>query len=229
MRTFVRSSMIPVALSAVVLAACGRHSAPAHQTMSDDLKRDLDQVAGSGLDLASQQKSAAFPLTEIAPTSSPAPSHFLKKASGPKAIASKHPTVKAAPEPVVAEKVDEPKTEVVAQAPSPNVEPAPDPNAPAVPRPSPIPIDPGAGQGTNGRDGGGRSPGASDGGSILGGIFGVIIRGGVVDGDHCDPRSDGRGRGRGPYGSGRVYGPGGVYMPGTPGQIPSRAGGGIRF
>ena len=225
MRTFLRTSMIPVALSALVLAACGRHSAPTNQAMSDDLKRDLDQVSGSGLDLASQQKSAAFPLTEIAPTSSPAPSHSLKKAAGPKAVASKHPTVKAAPEPVVAEQAEEkPQTQVVAQAPSPNAEPAPDPNAPAVPRPSPIPVDPGAGQGTSGRDGGGRTPGASDGGSILGGIFGVIIRGGVVDGDHCDPRSDGRyphGR-RGPYGRNLPQDPGISLPPGIPNRFPLR-------
>jgi hypothetical protein len=212
--------MIPVALSAVVLAACGRHSAPGNQAMSDDLKHDLDQVASSGLDLASQQKSASFPLTEIAPSSSPAPSHTLKKAAGPKAVASKKPTVKAAPEPVVAEKVEEPQTQVAVQTPAPTVEPAPDPSAPAVPRPSPVPIDPNAGQGTNGRDGGGRSPGAGDGGgSILGGIFGVIIRGGVVDGDHCDPRTDGRGRGRGGYGRPPLD-PGMNFPPGVPSRIP---------
>jgi hypothetical protein len=216
-RTFLRSSMIPVALSAVVLAACGRHSTPTKQAMSDDLQRDLDQVAGSGLDLASQQKSAAFPLTEIAPSSAPAPSHSLRRASGPKAVASKRRTVKSAPAPEVAQKVEEAQTEVTAEAPSPTTAPEPEPNAPAVPRPSPVPVDPSGGVGTGGRDGGGRSPGAGDGGSILGGIFGVIIRGAIGDGDHCDPRTDGRGRGRNhpPY-------EGVPLPPGLPQRIPSR-------
>jgi outer membrane biosynthesis protein TonB len=211
--------MIPVVMSAVALAACGRHSAPANQAMSDDLKHDLDQVAGQGLDLASEQKSAAFPLTETAPKSAPAPSHSLKRAPGPKAVASKKPTVKAAPEPVVAENTEKPQAEApAAPAPSPTVAQTPDPSAPAVPRPSPIPVDPNAGAGASGRDGGGRSTGTSDGGSILGGIFGVIIRGGIGDGDHCDPRTDGRRRGRG-----------GVYIPpqrdpgiGLPPGIPTR-------
>jgi hypothetical protein len=211
--------MIPVALSAVVLAACGRHSTSTNQAMSDDLKRDLDQVAGGGLDLASQQKSAAFPLTEIAPHSAPAPSHSLRKASGPKAVASKNPTVKSAAAPEVAQKVDEPKaTEVTAQASSPTTAPEPEPNAPAVPRPSPVPVDPNGGVGAGGHDGGGRTAGSGDGGSILGGIFGVIIRGAIGDGDHCDPRTDGRGRGRNypPYG--------GIPLPpGVPNsRIPSR-------
>lgn len=221
---FARTSMIPVALSAVVLAACGRHSAPTNQAMSDDLKHDLDQVAGTSLDLASQQKSASFPLTEIAPTSSPAPSHHLRKASGPKAVASKHPTVKATPEPVVAEQ-EQPQTQTVAQTPSPTTAPAPDPSAPpAVPRPSPIPVDPNGGAGAQGRDGGGRSPGAGDGGgSVLGGIFGVIIRGAIGDGDHCDPRTDGRHGRRG----GGVYN--GGYPPNHPGQIPTRMPGRIPF
>lgn len=211
--------MIPAVLSAVVLAACGRHSAPTNHAMSDDLKHDLDQASATGLNLASQQKSAAFPLTEIGQTSAPAPARTLRKASGPKAVASKHPTVKAAPEPVVAEKVDEPQAEVMAQAPAPTTVAAPDPTAPAVPRPSPVPVDPNAGAGANGRDGGGRNPGAGDGGgSILGGIFGVIIRGGIGDGDHCDPRTDGRGRGnRGGYDP--IYGP--HPLPGgTPRRIP---------
>jgi hypothetical protein len=213
--------MIPVVMSAVVLAACGRHSAPTNQAMSDDLKHDLDQVAGQGLDLASQQKSAAFPLTETAPTSSPAPSHSLRKAPGPKAVASKKPTVKAAPAPVVAENTENVKAEApAAPAPAPTVQQAPDPSAPAVPRPSPIPVDPNAGSGASGGDGGGRSTGAGDGGSVLGGIFGVIIRGAIGDGDHCDPRTDGR------RGHGGVYGRGGVYG-GTYPAVPARIPGGI--
>lgn len=219
MRTFLRTSMIPVALSAVVLAGCGRHSTPSTPAMSADLKADLDQVAGNGLDLASDQKSASFPLTEIAPKSSPAPTHSLRRAPGPKAVASKHPTVNAAPAPVVAENVDQPQTQVAqapAPAPSPTVEQTPDPSAPAVPRPSPV--DPNAGAGASGQEGAGRSPGAGNGsgiGAVLGGIFGVIIRGGVVDGDNCDPRSEGRVHRRPPYGGGGRFG----IPENTPGRV----------
>jgi hypothetical protein len=171
--------------------------------MSDDLKRDLQLASSSSLDLASQQAAASFPLTEVPISSSPSPTKALKKAtSGPKAVRSKHPTVKATPEPTVVANADDPQTEVMQKAPSPTTEQVPDPSAPAVPRPSPTPTIPNGGEGAHGHDGdgpnagaggGGRGPSTGDGiGGIIGGIFGAILRGGVVDGDHCDPRSEGR-------------------------------------
>jgi hypothetical protein len=190
--------MLAVGLSAVVLAACGKNGASPDRAMSDDLKRDLQLASSSSLDLASQQASKGFALTEIGQSSAPSPSLTVKKGAGPKAVKSKTPTVKAAPAATVDAKAEEPTVEVMAQAPSPTTEPTPDPTAPAVPRPSPTPIDPNGGEGARGQNGGGTNPGAGDGGgSILGGIFGAIIRGGVVDGDHCDPRTDRRPWGRG--------------------------------
>jgi hypothetical protein len=215
-RTILKSSMVAVAMSAVVLAACGRQNAPKNRAMNDDLKRDLAMAASSGLDLASEQKSASFPITEVAQSSAPSPSTALRKGAGSKATRSKHPTVKASPEASVVQKAEEPEVEVMAQAPSPTTEAAPDPTAPAVPRPSPVPVDPNGGQGAHGQNGGGPSQGAGDGGgSILGGIFGVIIRGGVVDGDHCDPRTDRRRPGR--------------YPPETFPNTPHPRGGGVIF
>jgi hypothetical protein len=187
--------MFAVGLSAVVVAACGRNSAPANRAMSDDLKRDLQLATTSGLDLASQQRAASFPLTEIPQASAPSPTPTLRKGAGPKAVRSKHPTLKASPEPTVVANAEEPQTEVMQKDPSPTTEPTPDPTAPAVPRPSPMPTNPDGGEGAHGHGGGGSRPGANDGG-VLGTIFGVILRGGIGDGDHCDPRSDGRGRGR---------------------------------
>lgn len=226
MRTVLRSSMFAVAMSAVVVAACGRNGTPAKRAMSDDLKRDLQLASSSGLDLASQQAASSFPLTEIPTSPAPSPSKALKKAtSGPKAVRSKHPTVKARPEPSVVANAEEPETEVTQKAPSPTTEQVPDPSAPAVPRPSPTPTNPNGGEGAHGHDGGGPNPGAGNGGgrspgtgdgigSIIGGIFGAILRGGVVDGDHCDPRSDGRGRrGRFPQNPGTVIrGGGGIIF-----------------
>ena len=193
MRTVMRASMLAVGLSAVVLAACGKNGASPNRAMNDDLKRDLQLASSSGLDLASQQASKGFALTEIAKSSAPSPSPTVKKGPGPKAVRSKTPTVKAAPDASIESKAEEPTTEVMAQAPSPTTEQTPDPMAPAVPRPSPTPIDPNGGEGASGRNGGGPNPGAGGGGgSVLGGIFGTILRGGVVDGDHCDPRTVGR-------------------------------------
>ena len=185
--------MLAVGLSAVVLAACGKNGASPNRAMNDDLKRDLQLASSSSLDLASQQASKSFALTEIPQSSAPSPAPTVKKGAGPKAVKSKTPTVKAAPEATIEAKAEEPTTEVMAQAPSPTTEPTPDPMAPAVPRPSPTPIDPNGGEGARGRNGGGPNPGTGDGGgSVLGGIFGTILRGGVIDGDHCDPRRDGR-------------------------------------
>jgi hypothetical protein len=192
--------MLAVGLAALALAACGKNGASPNRAMSDDLKRDLQLASSSSLDLASQQASKSFALTEIGQSSAPSPSLVVKKGAGPKAVKSKTPTVKAAPAEIVDTKAEEPTVAVMAQAPSPTTEPTPDPTAPAVPRPSPTPIDPNGGEGAHGQNGGGNNPGAGDGGgSILGGIFGAIIRGGVVDGDHCDPRTDRRPRHGGSY------------------------------
>lgn len=185
--------MLAVGLSAVVLAACGKNGASPNRAMNDELKRDLQLASSSGLDLASQQAAKGFALTEIAKSSAPSPAPTVKKGAGPKAVRSKTPTVKAAPDASIESKAEEPTTEVMVQAPSPTTEQTPDPMAPAVPRPSPTPINPNGGEGASGRNGGGPNPGAGDGGgSVLGGIFGAILRGGVVDGDHCDPRTDRR-------------------------------------
>ena len=213
--------MLAFGLSAVVLAACGKNGGSPNRAMSDDLKKDLQLASSSGLDLASQQASKGFALTEIAQSSAPSPAPNVKKAAGPKAVKSKTPTVKAAPDNSIESKAAEPTAEVMAQAPSPTTVPAPDPMAPAVPRPSPTPIDASAGEGARGQNGGGPTPGAGDGGgggSVLGGIFGTILRGGVVDGDHCDPRTDGRRRGRPTYGGPSTF-PNNPY---PPSRIPSR-------
>lgn len=197
MRKYLRSSMFAVGFTAVVVGACGRSGKAADRTMSDDLKRDLQLASSTSLDLASHQSSASFPLTEIPISSTPAPSKTLKRAAGPKAVKARKPTVKARPEPTVVANAEEPQTEISQKAPSPTTESAPDPSAPAVPRPSPVPTDPNGGEGAHGQNGGGQNPGSGNGvGAVLGGIFGVILRGGVVDGDHCDPRSEGRGRRR---------------------------------
>jgi len=212
--------MIAVGLSTVVLAACGRNSPPTDRAMSADLKRDLQLATTSGLDLASQQRAKAFPLTEIPQSSSPSPVPALKKASGPKAVRSKHPTVKASPEASVVANAEDPQTEVMQKEPSPTTEPMPDPAAPAVPRPSPTPTDPSGGEGAHGHGGGGSNRGVSDAGSVLGGIFGVILRGAIGDEDHCDPRRDGTVRGRPRTRTSGQYPGGAILRPTVPSRRP---------
>jgi hypothetical protein len=215
--------MLAVGLSAVALAACGRNGSPT-RTMTDDLKRDLQAASTSDLNLASQQAGKNFALTEIGEQSTPAPAKVLRRAAGPKAVHSKTPTVKAAPENTVAAEASQSTTQSVAQAPSPEPAPTSEAPAPAVPRPSPTPVNPNAGQGAPGRDGGGSSAGDGGGGGIgavLGGIFGAVIRGGVVDGDHCDPRSEGRHGRHGPYGNPSGYPPYPMPYPrGIPNRLP---------
>jgi len=94
--------MIAAGLSAVVLAACGKNGASPNRAMNDDLKRDLQLASSSSLDLASQQASKGFALTEIAQSSAPSPSLTVKKGAGPKAVKSRTPTVKAAPDASIA-------------------------------------------------------------------------------------------------------------------------------
>ena len=102
MRTSSRLALLPVALTAMALAACGKASAPSDGAMSDDLKRDLQLASAASLDLASKQGAAAYPLTEVRANSAPAPTTVLKRGAGPKAVRSRTPTVKATPEPTAA-------------------------------------------------------------------------------------------------------------------------------
>jgi type II secretory pathway pseudopilin PulG len=205
MRKSVKWVAIPMAVvgvaSAVAVGKFARSSKPA-----DQFSADLQNAQAAGLDLAQAQGSKKYALTEIAPDSKPQPAKTLKKSNGPKAIRSKTPSVKAAPEPVAAQAVEDiPQTQTTETA------------APT-PAPVPVPVTPTPVPQTGQSDGpilaGGTARGRTGdgGGGILGGIFGAIIRGGVVgDGDNCDPRPSSGGR----RGDRPVYGGGGIGGMGT--------------
>jgi hypothetical protein len=212
---------IPVAVlgvaAAITIAKFGPSAKPA-----DKFADDLQRAQAAGLDLAQAQGANKYALTEIAPESKPQPSKSLKSGSGPKAVRSKSPTVKAAPEPVAAEVAEDiPEVQVIqtAAAPTPAVI-----NVPAVPRPVPQTA-PGSGS-----DQGPILAGGTGGGIGMGGIFGAIIRGGGVDGDNCDPRPNARPPMRTPVYSGNPSGVGRSPIgarPGTPtGPVGSRRRGG---
>ena len=185
--------------TAVVAIACGKGKTPTSSDMSADLKRDLQ--------LASQTQNIQISPDELSPQSKKELAVRPKAApQGPKVVRTKHPTVKASPKPVeVAEIPTEvPQVQVMAAAPAPSETPTPD--APPMARPAPVPAQtyPSAGQ----------IPSNAGAGSVIGAIFGAVIRGGVVgDDDHCDPRTTRRGH---PIGGGQIYGrpTGGYPIPG---------------
>jgi hypothetical protein len=152
--------------------------------MGDDLKRDLQ--------LATQAQHIQISPDEIAPKSHQDLAMKPKKAlNGPKVIRSDKPTVKASAMPVQAAEIpaEIPQVQVVASSPTPSEGPSAD-AAPPLARPSAVPASayPANGSGTG-------SSGV--GGGILSGVFGAVLRGGIVGGDddHCDPRHvPGRGR-----------------------------------
>ena len=187
MRKAIQWSMVAVAVAA---AACSKADSRPPTAMTDDLKRDLQ--------LASHTKDIQISPDEVAPKAHQELAVRPKKApDGPKVMRSEHPTVKASATPTeIAEiKTDIPQVQVMASAPAPSETPSSD--APPLARPSPVPA-----QGYPGAE---PIP-ASNTGSILGGIAGAVIRGGMIgDDDHCDPR-------RGPRPMGGVYG-GGILRP----------------
>ena len=200
---------IPVAVVGVAIAiAIAKYGTGTKPT--DKFASDLQQAQAVGLDLAQAQGATKYALTEIAPDSKPTPSKAVKQGNGTKAIRSKSPTVKAAPEPVAAEVVDNiPDVQVMQTAAAPT--PA-EVNAPAVPRPVPQTM-PDQGPVLAGGTGRGTGRTGTDGGTGWGGIFGAILRGGVVDGDNCDPRGGARRPAGRPVYTPNPHGMSGATMP----------------
>jgi hypothetical protein len=189
-----------LASTALVAVACGKDNTSSRSAMSDDLKRDLK--------LASQTQNIQISPDEVAPQSHQELALKPKRApNGPKVIRTQHPTVKASATPVETAEIptNVPQVQVMASAPSPSETPTPD--APPMARPAPVPA--------QSYPSTGRIPAQGSGGmgGVLGGIFGAVIRGGVGDDDHCDPRG-GR-RGGHPIGGDVIYGGGTIPMGGN--------------
>ena len=159
---------------------------------SDDFAKELEKADAAGIQLAQHQASKSFSLSETVPEAKPETKAVTKRATnGKKAVRSKTPTVKAAPENVAADVVEEiPDLTVVAQSTGPSHTEA---AVPVTTEPSPATTPaPAQDQGPILRGGNGTGTGRTGGGTnignVLGGIFGSVIRGGGVDGDNCDPR-----------------------------------------
>lgn len=196
----------------------------------DSFAEELKQAEAAGIQLAQTQSATQFALSETIPEAKPEASPVIKRGSGPKAVRSNTPTVKAAPVPIAADVVEEvPDLTVMQNSSAPTEAEAP---APSIPRPTPV-TEPAPSQddGAILRGGNGTGTGRTGTGNGGGwGIFGVVIRGGGVDGDNCDPRPRGN---RPPrttpvYGGGApVYGgnPNGPMGSGRTGQSTIRGGG----
>ena len=176
-----RTRLVLIGAAGLIVAACSGKS----KTMSDDLKKDLDLASSSdGITLAGSGSKGSQVVSAIERTTPPAP----KRVAQSQRVVRHKPAPKAPPAPVEAQAGDV-SDEVEAQPVA--VAPAPTESAPtASPRPHPIEMPSGSGVQV-GRGGG------SNTGAVLGGIISVVLRGGGVDGDECDPRTDGR-RGRVP-------------------------------
>ena len=193
--------------TAIVALACGKSKSNT-TALNDDLKRDLQ--------LATQSQSIQISPDEISPRSHQEMALKPKKApDGPRTIRSDHPTRRASATPVEQAdvKAQLPPAQVMATtATSPTPSEIPSPDAPPLARPSPLPA-PSYPSTAPIPENGGQGVGA-----VLGGIFGAVIRGGIVgDDDHCDPRP--RPRGGRPIGSSGLPPTGiprGIYGPGRP-------------
>jgi len=189
------TTVLATAMLALGAAACT--SSPAKTAKNDAFSADLKLASATTMDLAAPKVNPAL-LTalETAPRRAPEPAPTLKKGDGEHAVHSEAPTVEAAPEPTPAA-VEETEPVATAVAPAPAPEPINEPVAVA-PRPTPPASLPAAGTGAGDY---------GTGGGVFGGGIGVVIRGGGVDGDHCEIRPRRGGVMRGPVMRGPVYVP----------------------
>jgi hypothetical protein len=171
-RTIIRLGAIAGALA---VAACSKD-----KSAGADFQKDLERAStASEITLPSGQPGTQV-VSAIERTTPPAPRKIAQSQRAPRHKAAPTRT----PAPVQAEQSDL-STEV---EPAP-VEPTPTPTDVApLPSPRPQPVASSGGGSGDGQAGRGRG----DTGIGIGTVIGVILRGGIVDGDDCDPRSDGR-------------------------------------
>jgi hypothetical protein len=181
---------IPVSVLGLGLAGFIAVRMADKKTPSNDFAKELEKADAAGIQLAQNQAANQYALSETVPEAKPEPKTVTKRApTGAKAVRSKTPTVKAAPQNVAADVVEEvPDLTVVAQSSGPAHTEA---SVPVSPEPSPATTPaPAQDQGTILRGGNGTGAGRTGSGTgmgtAIGVIFGSVIRGGGVDGDNCD-------------------------------------------
>lgn len=213
-------SLATAAVTVLAIAACRGND---QQTAAnDDLSKDLAAAASSdGLAMAPTLHNVQTVVSaeELSPQARVhrAPSARSTRPSPHRTPhrdrVTSHPSTETAS---VTDPAPSTETEVAATTPQPS---APSDNGESAPSARPHPVDvPATSTGGSDGSGAGRSGGHGTGigiGTIIGAIGGVILRGGVVDGDHCDPR----GGQTYPYpGRGTTYPSGGRPYPGRGGR-----------
>jgi hypothetical protein len=200
---------------AALAVACGRGKSNETTALNADLKRDLDAASATSVELANtarDYKPTRFVSAIESPTGSVPVKHSTPRKPVKKPAAASNQEVARAPDPAPEAKVEATQTEssrATSEAPAPVID---TPTQVAVqPRPTPVGSAPApTDAGTPSTSGGGGLGGI---GEAIGTVIGVVIvRGGAGGIDHCDPRTDGRGRTNGP-----------IYMPNP--TMPTRGGG----
>lgn len=191
------------ALAVLAAGAC-RESASGREAMSADLARDMAAAGASSNDQLALApvggRQTVVSAVERVPEGAPA---VRRSTRVTRPVAARHAVHRERVTPRVVEPVSEVAATTPAPepaAPAPEVASTPNPDAGvAVPRPHPVDVSyPSDGQGNGTATGRGSGIGIGD---VIGVIGAVVIRGGVVDGDHCDPRAaDPRARRRIPSG-----------------------------
>lgn len=150
--------------------------------MNADLKKDLEMASRSDAISLPTSQPAAQVVSAIERTTPPAP----RRMAPSQRVVKHRAAPRGTPAPVEVEQAD--VSEDLQLTP---VEPSPAPVEVApLPSPRPRPV---ASSGAGSGDGSiGRGRGDQGIGIGIGTIIGVILRGGVVDDDQCDPRTDGR-------------------------------------
>lgn len=181
-----RTSLVRLFVPLAILAAACDGGDSQSASLSADLKQDLAAASAPKLELASaagDYQPMRF-VSELEQTNLSTP---VKRAPTPR------PEPTPAPKPVD-EPTPEPQPEAqVAEAPQ--VDEAVSAVPSVAPRPSALPVDVPSTQGVGNSDGQVFGRGG-DRGADIGGIIGVVIRGGGVGPDHCPPRRRG---GRRPF------------------------------
>lgn len=208
MRTSVKVTLAALAFIGVAGAIAACSDAQADESAGNtELQRDLELASAATLALAGRAvDSANFASIETKPASAPEKATVVKKGAGSRAVRSKTPTVRSAPDPVPA------ASEVEGEALAESEAPAESEPVAIVPVPAPV-VGPTAPAGDYGSGGG---IFGSGGGRIGGGGVGVVIRGGGVDGDNCELHRRPRGN-RGP-----------IYVPAVPTPRPTTVATGTR-
>ena len=180
MRRFVKLTGIAGALA---VAACSGSTGS-----NDDFKKDLERASTASEIALPAAQPATQVVSSIERTTPPAPRRIAQS----QRVAKHRPAPTNTPAPVEAQGADvSEEVEVAPTTPAPS--PVQEVTLPS-PRPQPVASTGGDyGDGDVGR-------GSGDVGSGIGTAIGVVLRGGIVYGDDCDPRGErdrARGRGRG--------------------------------